>query len=129
MNFNFNSSRSNDPNGRIDPIGNPNNINNHNPQHHPQSQYPQQVLPPNIYTTADTGLAAWLHYQGFKILKIGKDSTKYHIAFFEDTPKLQETIQLWQMGNAIGNCFVYENARRTVFRMIKLYSGDGQESR
>lgn len=70
------------------------------------------------YRTSETPLAAYLMSEGFILLDVEHNDRSVFI-FKNDTPKLQETVRLYQSGQAKGNIAVFFNAYKRLLRRIK----------
>jgi len=78
----------------------------------------------DTYPTADTSLAAWLYSQGYQIIETKRDKVplklggKPTIFVFEKSESILEHIRQWQVGEAVGNCYQYEQSFRALINLI-----------
>jgi hypothetical protein len=76
------------------------------------------------YPTTDTSLAAWLYSQGYQLIDSKRDAIplkhggKPTVFFFEKNAKIDEHIRQWQIGEAVGNCCLYEQAKKTLLNIV-----------
>lgn len=70
------------------------------------------------YATSQSALAAWLYLQGHEIIQVDSSNPNKRSIIFKSTPKLRSDVQLWQIGQAEGNCSQYESARKAILEMI-----------
>jgi hypothetical protein len=72
------------------------------------------------FETSDTPLANWLNINGIRILAINKKLDPVIISLDNgDFSKINDLIQQWDSGNAIGNCAVFYKSYRMLIHRIK----------
>ena len=94
-----------------------NNQNNNNSSF--QSHLSPDFFNSSIYfSTQDTAMTCWLMTCGFTFESVSTKDFNYTF-IFKRTPELDKAAVSWATGSAIGNCFFFENNRRTLMKVIK----------
>ena len=72
------------------------------------------------YKTSDTPYAAFLHYNGMKIVGSKQDPNDYkrEVLVFVNTPELTELEAEWRLGKATGNLKSYQRSLKIVNRVV-----------
>lgn len=84
-----------------------------------QSHLSQDFFDPRLYNSIqDTALTAWLMTCGFTFESVSIKDFNYTF-IFKKSENLDKAIAVWQSGSPIGNCFFYDNNRRTLMKIVK----------
>lgn len=69
------------------------------------------------YSTTDSGLASYLHSQGFILDHVDKDSFPT-VFIFPNSQELQKLVHLFQRGEAVGNVVMYQRSYKILMSLV-----------
>lgn len=80
----------------------------------------------HCYRTSNTALATYLQIEGFALAGITTQADSFHkyrleaVFFFENNPKVHDTVWLWDTAKAIGNLNLFYHTYKATVSKAKM---------